>query len=84
MWEWENPQLNDRPNEIPRQDFRKRNERENAAGMGQERHSGRTAKANKFLSIVAENIDGKFKLTDDNIERLLDAYRDLYKGMRKN
>jgi len=44
---------------------------------------GKDGSADKFLSIVAENIDGKFKLTDDNIERLLDAYRDLYKGMRK-
>ena len=44
---------------------------------------GKDDSADKFLSIVAENIDGKFKLTDDNIERLLDAYRDLYKGMRK-
>ena len=44
---------------------------------------GKDGCADKFLSIIAENIDGKFKLTDDNIERLLDAYRDLYKGMRK-
>jgi len=44
---------------------------------------GKDGSADKFLSIIAENIDGKFKLTDDNIERLLDAYRDLYKGMRK-
>lgn len=44
---------------------------------------GKDGCADKFLSIITENIDGKFKLTDDNIERLLDAYRDLYKGMRK-
>lgn len=44
---------------------------------------GKGGSADKFLSIVSENIDGKFKLTDDNIERLLDAYRELYKGMRK-
>ena len=44
---------------------------------------GKGGSADKFLSIVSENIDGKFKLTDDNIEHLLDAYRELYKGMRK-
>ena len=44
---------------------------------------GKDGSADKFLSIIAENIDGKFELTDENIERLLDAYRELYKGMRK-
>lgn len=44
---------------------------------------GRDGSADKFLSIISENIDGKFEMTDDNIERLLDAYRELYKGMRK-
>lgn len=29
---------------------------------------GKDGCADKFLSIIAENIDGKFKLTDDNIE----------------
>ena len=38
---------------------------------------------NKFLEIMAENLSGEFELTDENIERLLDAYRDLYKGARK-
>ena len=37
----------------------------------------------KFLEIMAENLSGNFELTDENIERLLDAYRDMYKGMRK-
>ncbi len=44
---------------------------------------GKDGSADKFLSIIAENIDGKFEMTEDNIERLLDAYRELYKGMRK-
>lgn len=44
---------------------------------------GKSSTADKFLSVIAENIDGKFELTDDNIERLLDAYRELYKGIRK-
>ena len=42
-------------------------------------HDGST---NKFLEIMAENLSGNFKLTDENIERLLDAYREMYKGMR--
>lgn len=37
----------------------------------------------KLLSIMVENIDGSFELTDENIERLLDAYRDLYRGLPK-
>ena len=37
---------------------------------------------NKFLEIMAENLSGNFDLTDENIERLLDAYREMYKGMR--
>ena len=48
---------------------------------GQLDHSGST---NKFLEIMAENLSGEFELTDENIERLLDAYRELYKGARKN
>ena len=43
-------------------------------------HAGST---NKFLEIMAENLSGNFELTDENIERLLDAYREMYKGMRK-
>ena len=39
---------------------------------------------NKFLEIMEENLSGKFELTDENIERLLDSYRELYKGMRSN
>ena len=42
-------------------------------------HDGST---NKFLEIMAENLSGNFDLTDENIERLLDAYREMYKGMR--
>lgn len=38
--------------------------------------------SNKFLEIMTENLSGTFKLTDENIERLLDSYRELYKGMR--
>ncbi len=37
---------------------------------------------NKLLSVIADNIDGNFPMTDENIERLLDAYRELYKGMQ--
>ncbi len=39
---------------------------------------------NKLLRVIVDNIDGNFPLTDENIERLLDAYRDLYKGMQNN
>ncbi len=42
-------------------------------------HNGST---DKFLEIMAENLTGHFELTDENIERLLDAYREMYKGMR--
>lgn len=42
-------------------------------------HNGST---DKFLEIMAENLTGNFELTDENIERLLDAYREMYKGMR--
>ena len=38
--------------------------------------------ANKYLEIMAENLSGEFELTDENIERLLDSYRELYQGMR--
>ena len=37
---------------------------------------------NAFLEIMAENLSGEFELTDENIERLLAAYRELYRGMR--
>ena len=43
----------------------------------------RSGSTNKFLEIMAENLSGEFELTDENIERLLDAYRELYKGARK-
>lgn len=42
-------------------------------------HHGST---DKFLEIMAENLSGNFELTDENIERLLDAYRKLYQGVR--
>ena len=42
-------------------------------------HEGAT---DKFLEIMAENLSGQFELTDENIERLLASYRELYKGMR--
>lgn len=42
-------------------------------------HNGST---DKFLEIMAENLSGNFELTDENIERLLDAYRELYQGVR--
>ena len=42
-------------------------------------HNGST---DKFLEIMAENLSGNFGLTDENIERLLDAYREMYKGVR--
>lgn len=42
-------------------------------------HEGST---NAILEIISENISGDFELTDENIERLLDAYRELYRGMR--
>lgn len=37
---------------------------------------------NKFLEIMEENLSSEFELTDENIERLLDSYRELYKGIR--
>lgn len=43
-------------------------------------HDGST---NLFLEVMAENLSREFELTDENIERLLDAYRELYRGMRK-
>ncbi len=43
-------------------------------------HNGST---NPFLQIMADNLSGSFDLTDENIERLLDAYRELYRGVRK-
>ena len=42
-------------------------------------HNGST---DKFLEIMAENLSGNFELTGENIERLLDAYREMYKGVR--
>ena len=42
-------------------------------------HNGST---DKFLEIMAENLSCNFELTDENIERLLDAYREMYRGMR--
>ena len=42
-------------------------------------HNGST---DKLLEVMAENLSGQFELTDENIERLLDAYREMYKGMR--
>ena len=58
---------------------------------GMERYLSRQIKSqldqsgstNKFLEIMAKNLSGEFELTDENIERLLDAYRELYKGARK-
>ena len=58
---------------------------------GMERYLSRQIKSqldqsgstNKFLEIMAENLSGEFELTDENIERLSDAYRELYKGARK-
>lgn len=38
---------------------------------------------NKLLKIMSENLSGEFELTEENVERLLDAYRELYLGMLK-
>ena len=38
---------------------------------------------NKLLEIMSENLSGEFELTEENVERLLDAYRELYLGMLK-
>ena len=46
---------------------------------GQLDHAGSTR---RFLEVMAENLSGEFDLTDENIERLLDAYRELYRGVR--
>ena len=43
----------------------------------------RDGSTDPFLTIMAENLAGEFELTDENIERLLDAYRAMYKGMQK-
>ena len=37
----------------------------------------------KLLNIVADSLSGTFKLTDESIDLMLDAYKDLYKGMLK-
>jgi len=42
-----------------------------------------TDSTSKLLHFVADNLSGNFEMTDENIERLLEAYRDLYKGMKK-
>lgn len=44
---------------------------------------GSGGSTDKLLGIVAENIDGTFEMTDENIERLLDAYRDVFRASRK-
>ncbi len=48
---------------------------------GQLDHAG---SSQKFLEVMADNLSGNFEWTDENIERLLDAYRELYQGMKKN
>ncbi len=47
-------------------------------------HLSKDGSAEKFLKWIEDSMQGGFALTDDNIERLLDAYRELYRGMRKN
>ena len=42
-------------------------------------HHGST---DKLLEIMVENLSGQFELTDENIERLLDAYREMYQGIK--
>ena len=43
----------------------------------------RDGSTDPFLTIMEENLSGNFELTDENIDRLLDAYRAIYKGMQK-
>ena len=43
-------------------------------------HNGST---DKILEIMVENLSGNFELSDENIERLLDAYREMYQGVQK-
>ena len=38
---------------------------------------------NKLLNVITDNLDGKFELNEENIERLLDAYREMYMGLIK-
>ena len=33
----------------------------------------------KLQEVIADHLNGTFKLTDENIERMLDAYRELFK-----
>ena len=47
-------------------------------------HLSKDGSAEKFLKWIEESTKDGFALTDDNIERLLDAYRELYRGMRKS
>ena len=47
-------------------------------------HLSEDGSAEKFLKWIEESTKDGFALTDDNIERLLDAYRELYRGMRKS
>lgn len=69
-------------NVIPGDDLRKDDMGEYVARQirSQLDDSGST---NKFVDVMLENLEGKFELTDENIERLLDAYREMYRGMRK-
>ena len=43
----------------------------------------KSGSTNKLLEIMSENLSGEFELTEENVERLLDAYRELYLGMLK-
>ena len=69
-------------NVLPRDDLRKDSVGEYAARQirSQLDNSGST---NKFIEVMLENLEGEFELTDENIERLLDAYREMYRGIRK-
>ena len=46
-------------------------------------HLSKDGSAEKFLKWIEESTQNGFTLTDENIERLLDAYRELYRGIRK-
>jgi len=47
-------------------------------------HLSKDGSAEKFVKWIEESTKDGFVLTDDNIERLLDAYRELYRGIRKS
>lgn len=47
------------------------------------KQTGNNGSADKLLEMIYENMDGKFSLTEETIDRLCAAYKDFYKGIMK-